>query len=58
MAVLAHAFNFRIRKALAGVSKFEASLDYRVNSRTAKAIHREIVSPPTPKKKTKRVLKD
>ena len=44
-AVVVHTFNLRTWKAKAGnISKFEASLVYRVSSRTARAIQRNTVS--------------
>jgi hypothetical protein len=50
--MVAHAFNPSIqRQRQAGISEFEASLVYRVSSRTAKAIQRNPVSK---KKKKKR----
>jgi hypothetical protein len=42
--VVAHTFNPSTREARAGGFEFEASLVYRVNSRTARAIQRNPVS--------------
>jgi hypothetical protein len=46
LGVMAHAFNPNTREAEAGglISEFEASLVYRVSSRTARAIQRNLVS--------------
>jgi hypothetical protein len=43
-AVVVHAFNPSTWKAKAGISEFEASLVYRVSSRTAMAMPKEPVS--------------
>ena len=43
-AVVAHAFNPITWEAEAGISEFEASLVYRVSSRTARATQRNPVS--------------
>jgi hypothetical protein len=52
--VVAHAFNPSTREAEAGESlEFEASLVYKVSSRTARAIQRNPVSKPKPKPKQK-----
>jgi hypothetical protein len=52
--VVAHAFNSSTWKAEAGGSEFEASLGYKVRSRTARAIHRNPVSKNQKKKKKKK----
>jgi hypothetical protein len=51
--VVAHAFNPSTREAEAGISEFEASLVYKVSSRTARAIQRNPVSKKNKKQKTK-----
>ena len=55
-AVVAHAFNPSTWEAEAGGSEFEASLVYRVSSRTARVIQRNPVSKKT-KTKTKKQTK-
>jgi hypothetical protein len=53
--VVAHAFNPSTREAEAGgFSEFEASLVYKVSSRTARAIQRHPVSKKNQKKKKKK----
>jgi hypothetical protein len=50
--MVAHVFNPSIQEAEAGkISEFEASLVYKVSSRTARAIQRNPVLNPTPQKK-------
>jgi hypothetical protein len=44
LEVVAHAFNLNTWEAEAGRFEFEASLVYRVNSRTARATQRNLVS--------------
>jgi hypothetical protein len=55
--VVAHAFNPSTWEAEAGrqVSEFEASLVYKVSSRTTRATQRNPVSKKTTKKKTQKV---
>jgi hypothetical protein len=55
--VVAHAFNPSTREAEAGGSlEFEASLVYKVSSRTARAIQRNPVSKNQKKKKKKKEI--
>jgi hypothetical protein len=51
MGVVAHAFNPSTREAGRQISEFEASLVYRVSSRTARATQRNLVSKNQKKKK-------
>jgi hypothetical protein len=54
--VVAHAFNPSIWEAEAGlISEFEASLVYKMNFRTARAIQRNPVLKKTKKKEEKKV---
>jgi hypothetical protein len=52
--VVAHAFNPSTREAEAGRSEFEASLVYKVSSRTARAVQRNPASKKTKNKQTKK----
>jgi hypothetical protein len=52
--VVAHAFNPSTREAERWISEFEASLVYKVSSRTARATQRNPVSRKTKKKKKSR----
>jgi hypothetical protein len=51
--IVAHAFNPSTREAERQISEFEASLVYRVSSRTARATQRNPVSKNQKKKKRK-----
>jgi hypothetical protein len=55
--VVAHAFNLSTQEAEAGRFEFEASLVYRVSSRTARATQRNPVSK-SKKIKNKKILKN
>jgi hypothetical protein len=58
LGVVAHAFNASTRRQRRRISEFEASLVYKVSSRTAKAIQRNPFSKNNKKKKKKKKNKD